>query len=204
MTATKSAVRGLCCLLALSLAGCEEKQQPKARLLPALDRSAAVVLEAEAGNVEPAMVIEEFAGSVHKSLGLRKTSGGRCVSVPKDANAAQKNKPKGTLALTFSVPKDGVYYIHPRTWWKDGCGNSLGMSVDGAPPMLVSDGTYETWHWIKLNPDDFKSDAPRPFKLTKGEHTLTFSNREDDVKLDQVYVTSDPDDRPAGVMTAQE
>ncbi|MFH1730217.1 MAG: hypothetical protein ABIF82_01020 [Planctomycetota bacterium] len=191
-------------LLLTALAGCGEDRPPEARLLPPVDDAVIIVLEAEGGTFEPAMTVEDFAECTHPEAGLQEASGGRCIAVPKDANKADKDNPKGRLVLKFTVPKDGTYYVHPRVWWKDGCGNTLGMAVDNSAPLLVTDSTYEVWHWVKLNPDDFKSTAPRPFKLKKGAHTITFSNREDDVKLDQVYITNDPDDRPAGVMRTPE
>ncbi len=207
MTLTRGVATALSFLLALSLSGCEEKQPPKRRLLPALGGSDTVVIEAEAGKVEASVVVEPFAPYRHPTTGLQEASGGRCVAIPKDANKAckaEKREPKGKVVLTFSVPKDGTYYIHPRVWWKDGCSNSFAMAVDASAAILLTDGVYESWHWFEFKPDDFKSDAPRAFKLKKGTHTLTFSNREDHVKLDQVYVTSDPDDRPAGIMQAPE
>ena len=203
MGITKWLPRGLL-LLVIALTGCGEDEPPEARLLPPLDDAVVIVLEAEAGTFEPAMAVENFVEYTHRDRGPQKASGGRCVAVPKDANEADKKNPKGKLVLKFTAPKDGTYYIHPRVWWKDQCGNSLGMAVDGSAPLLVTDGNYKAWHWVKLNPDDFKSTAPRPFKLKKGGHTITFSNREDDVKLDQVYITNDPDDRPAGIMKAPE
>lgn len=208
MTVTRSVATALGLLLVLSLCGCEEKQEgSKPRLLPALGGSEAIVLEAEAGKLEPSMVAEAFAPCRHPKTGRQEASGGRCVAVPKDANKAseaEKKDPKGKVVLTFRVPKDGTYYVHPRVWWTDGCSNSLAMTVDASAAMLLTDGVYESWHWFEFKSDDFSTDAPRAFKLKKGTHTLTFSNREDNVKLDQVYVTSDPDDRPAGIMVAPE
>ncbi len=161
-----------------------------ARLLKGpVQNSVRIVLEAEAAlAVEPDMAVEDFPPCTHLVAGVQSASGGRCVTVPKDANKNRKEDPRGKLALRFSVPKEGVYYIHPRAWWKDGCSNSFGMAVDGAKPLLVTDATYEVWHWIKLLPDDPKSGQnTRGFKLSAGEHILVFTNREDNVKLDQVY-----------------
>ena len=211
MMATKSAATTLCLLLALSLSGCEEKQErSKPSLLPALGGPEAIVLEAEAGKIEASMVVEPFAPRRHPDTGLQEAAGGQCVTIPKDANKACKDdktgrtKPKGSVVLTFRVPKDGTYYIHPRVWWTDGCSNSLAMSVDALPAILLTDGIYENWHWFEFKSDDISAGELRAFKLKKGEHTITFSNREDNVKLDQLYVTSDPDDRPADIMTPPE
>ena len=195
-------------LLALGLlfaAGCGDESGPEqARLLPPADDAIVLVLEAEDGVAEPAMVVEQHAAATWPGAGRQEASGGRCVAVPRDANAADEENPRGTLVLPFQVPADDTYYIHFRVWWRDGCGNSLALSVDGAPPLLLTDSTYERWHWLTLRPDEIGADTPRPFTLTKGEHTLTVLNREDDVKLDQVVVTSDPSSRPAGIMTAPE
>ena len=48
------------------------------------------------------------------------------------------------------------------------------MIVDGRRPLIVTDSTCQVWHWVKLTPDD--------------------------VKLDQIYITDDPDDRPVGMV----
>jgi len=189
-------------------AGGDKKSKPtaKAALLPPAHSGPTLVLEAEDGTVEASMVIEDFTPQKHPRLGVQRASGGKCVSVPKDANKAcklKKEKPKGKVTMKFSVPEDGTYYIYPRTWWSAtgrGCSNSFGMILDDRKPLAVTDATYGVWHWIKFKSDDPRSTAPRPFKLKKGEHTLTFTNREDDTRLDQVYITSDAEDGPAGIM----
>ncbi len=205
MMATRNAATTLCLLLVISLSGCEEKQaQSKPRLLPALGGSQAIVLEAEAGKVEASMIIEPFAPRQHPNTGMQEAAGGQCVTIPKEANKACKlpdKPPVGSVVLTFRAPKDGTYYIHPRVWWTDGCSNSFAMSVDTSDPILLTDAVYKSWHWFEVRSDDISAGDLRAFWLKKGEHTITFSNREDDVKLDQVYVTSNPDDRPADIMT---
>jgi hypothetical protein len=207
-------------VLALAVAGCDNGAEPpkqaapkptqKPTLLPELDTGFSVVLEAEAGAVEPAMVVEVFTPHEHADLGLQEASGGRCVSVPKGANDAAKQAKlplPGSVTLTFSVPKEGVYYIWPRCWWDDQCSNSFGMLLDGgsqvagAKPILVTGTVYRAWRWIKFQALDPASGAPRGFRLIQGEHTITFTNREDQVKLDQVYITDDPYDVPSGIMT---
>jgi hypothetical protein len=193
-------------VLALAPAGCGDTEGTAGQggeggndLLPALDQGVRIVLEAEdSDEIEPAMVKETLPAPRPGTQSIHKASGGKCVSVPKDANKERKENPVGKVTLKFEIPKDGTYYIYPRTWWKDGCGNSFGMSVDGGEPISVTDSTYEAWHWIRLSRRG--SALPRPFKLKKGKHTLTFVNREDHARLDQVYITDDPYDRPEGVM----
>ena len=146
------------------------------------------------------MVVEEIQPSSHPVLGPQSASGGRCVAVPEGANKDRKENPRGKVTMKFNVPKNGTYYIHPRVWWKDGCSNSFGMAVDGAKPIMVTDATYEVWHWVKLMPDDPRSSVPSGFKLAKGKHAVTFTNREDNVKLDQAYITDDPRAAPVGIV----
>ena len=67
-------------------------------------------------------------------------------------------------------------------------------------PLEVTDQTFDVWLWHKFNTEDPQVKTPRAFKLKKGEHTLVFTNREDNSKLDQIYITDNPDDRPAGIM----
>jgi hypothetical protein len=184
----------------------------KNKLLPLLDEGISIVVEAESGVVEPSMVVEE----VKPDTGLKgqEASGGRCVSVPKGANKAckkAKEDPKGKVTVTFTVPKAGTYYIYPRCWWFDQCGNSFGMLIDGKnplarrgsakarKPMTVTGTAYKAWNWIKFKALDNASTKARAFKLSKGKHTMTFTNREDDAKIDQIYITDDSTDVPQGV-----
>ena len=195
-----------CALLSLlTPAGCGDPSAPSPaalapRLLPAENQPARIILEAETGAVEPAMIVEDFQPVNHPQLGLQTASGGKCVAVPRDANKADKKHPKGQVTLQFTVPKDGTYYIFPRVWWTGGCGNSFGMALDGGPALTVTDGDYDRWHWIKLLSDDPSATTPRPFTLKKGQHALVFTNREDASRLDQVYITDDPKDAPTGIM----
>jgi len=205
----------VCVLLALICpVGCGEnggqqtgKGADPIDLLPALDEGVRLVLEAETGKAEPAMAVAGFEPYRHEVKGMQRASGGKCVVVPKDANRECKATPEnpkgkppvGKLTLDFTVPEDGTYYIYPRTWWRESCWNSFHLSVDGAKPLVVTDTTYKVWHWVMLMADG-GNNTPRPFRLKKGKHELVFMNREDDVKLDQVYITDDPDDRPAGIM----
>lgn len=179
-----------------------ESPPPVRNLLPPEDTGVRIVLEAEAGQVEPNMVIEEFQPVRHPDLGLQEASGGKCVLVPKDANKEcklNKTEPKGKVVLEFSVPKEGEYYIYPRVFWLGECWDSMEMSVDGGKGLLVTDTRYNHWHWVKFSSPDETSTAPRSFRLAAGRHTLMFKNREDGTRLDQVYITDDPDDRPTGM-----
>lgn len=170
-----------------------------------------IILEAEDGEVTPDMVVREFDSFVHPDAGRQEASGGKCVVIPRHANKACKDKNqarkkagkpplpfKGKLVLTFKVPEDGAYYVWPRVMWGDGggCENSVGFRVDDGKPLVLTSGTYTKWLWFKIRPLDPKSELPRAFKLDAGEHTLTFTNTEDNIKIDQVYITSDAKEVP--------
>jgi len=214
----------LCALLALlSALGCDETQgrgqasggkkgdgrqaakkqgdHPAGAPMPKL-------LEAEGGDVGLDMV--KGAAEDAPGRGDRyRASGGRCVYVPPNTNVGPKKKnPKGHVRLTFTAPKDGKYYIHPRVWWTDGCSNSMGLIISqngkARRETVFTNSTYKAWQWFKFPSPDPASEHPRAFRLKAGECVLTFTNQEDNVKLDQVYVTDDPEDAPAGVMEPEE
>lgn len=192
-------------LIMLSTTGCDDtrgnspgRTAGKKSLLPPLGSSFEIVLEAEDGEFEPDMVVEEIRP---RTGVIGRASGGKCIAVPPDTNVGRKKKyPEGKVVLKFSVPRDGKYYIFPRVWWFDQCGNSLGMIVDQRPERIFADTTYKSWLWHKFQPKDAFSNDPRAFTLKKGEHTLTFKNAEDHVRLDQIYITDRPDNRPIGIM----
>jgi len=228
MASRHALVRAAILLLVIAVAGCgkthgggdgnDPAKTTKAGpdLLPPLEDTCTIVLEAEDGEVEAPFRVEVFVATRH-AKGLQRASGGKCVGIPDGVNPKDpkvKAPYKGRLALTFTVPQDGKYYIFPRAWWYDQCGNSFIMKVDDGVELDVSTpvtkATEKTWEWIKLPGRRTVKRAgatirlPRAFKLKKGKHTLTFLNREDGPKLDQVYITDDPEDSPKGLMKKTE
>ncbi len=185
----------------------EEMAEDQAgQLLPPED-IVEIVLEAQDGEVTPLMEIEEFEPFTHPEAGPQEASGGLCVVVPKHANREreaenQKRREEGKsplphegkLVLTFEVPEDDEYYIWPRVMWGEdgGCENSVGFRVNDGSELVLTSGTYMTWLWFKVPPLDHRSDLPRAYRLDAGEHTITFTNVEDNIRIDQVYITNDP------------
>ncbi len=101
------------------------------------------------------------------------------------------NPPKleaGFAAFSVTVPAPGAYTLWARVYWEGECSNSFQVQLDETAPFLFGeDGTYKTWHWVKypvarLGPQ---------LQLTQGLHRLTFRNREDGVRLDQVVLSAD-------------
>lgn len=138
-----------------------------------------VCLEAETGfGIEAPVVIasNEVAGA-----------SGAYLSIPEGAG----NPPKlmaGRVSFQIDVPEDAAYTLWCRVWWEGECSNSFNVGFDDQPTFLFGeDATYKAWHWVKYP----VSRTAAPIKLTKGKHTLTFHNREDGVRLDQVLLSAD-------------
>lgn len=117
-------------------------------------------------------------------------SGEGYVEVPEEAG-----KTKGSATYTINVTSAGNYYVWARTYWKDGCGNSVGVQIDEySPAILGQDGTYNHWHWVEAK--------GAKFKLSAGKHTLKLLNREDGIMVDQVFLTQDDEYVPEGIRPA--
>ena len=131
-----------------------------------------------AGTVEAPMVVV--------SNGVAGASG-PYLEIPEGAG----NPPKvtaGKAAFTVEIPEDADYTLWARVYWDDECSNSFTVAFDGQPGFLFGeDATYKAWHWVKYP----VSYTAKPVRLTKGQHTLTFRNREDGVCLDQVLLSAD-------------
>ncbi len=121
-------------------------------------------------------------------------SGNRVLAIPQGAGSPPDVG--GRATFTFSVPSDGYYQLWCRVWWEDGCGNSLGMKIDDhAEFTFGQDGTYKTWHWVKAPP------RLRQLNLEAGKHTLTMTNREDGVAIDQILLVKSKRYVPVAIET---
>ncbi|MDT8391468.1 MAG: hypothetical protein RRC34_13270 [Lentisphaeria bacterium] len=100
----------------------------------------------------------------------------------------------GDASFSFTVDKKGTYYLWARVWWTDGCGNSIGVSIDdGKAFILGQDATYKQWHWVKVK------GRLSQLNLDAGDHVLTLSNREDGVAIDQILLTRNTRYVPVGI-----
>jgi len=133
----------------------------------------------------------------------KQASGGKCLEIPEGAGdspemKSQRPKISGEAIYQFRAPVTGTYRFWARTWWnpaKEGrsCSNSFKMAVDKLPRDLIygEDGSYGRWHWPPSPP-------AAKFKLTQGIHILRIKNREDGIKIDQIFWTTDLDYVPMG------
>lgn len=177
--------RGICLLLAIALVGwwCGKKTLRAAGY-------AKICFEAEdSKNVEPPMKIVRPTPRKAQSPVMELWSPPGYVDHP---DAEKKNDDRGSALYTFEVTTTSHYYLWLRTWWMDGCGNSVAAQIDNyAPVTLGQDGTYEKWHWVQAK--------GAKFKLTAGKHTLKLLGREDGTKIDQIFLTDDSEYVPEGI-----
>jgi len=116
-----------------------------------------------------------------------KWSGKGFVEIPWDKNVT---KGLGSATIRFNAPKAGVYTLWARTFWANGCGNSIGASVNGgSDKILGDDGTYDKWHWVGGN---------AKVALKKGANVLVLHNKETGVRVDQFFLCSDANYTPVG------
>lgn len=123
-----------------------------------------------------------------KVSGKTGVSGGGYVDIPWDEN---KTKGLGQATYKFNVKTAGTYYVWARTFWANGCGNSILVDVNGgADKILGEDGTYDAWHWVG---------GKARVTLKAGVNTLTLKNRETGVRVDQFFFCQDGDYTPTGM-----
>jgi len=115
-------------------------------------------------------------------------SGGGYLEIPWDEN---KTKGVGDATYTFNVKTAGVYYLWARTFWANGCGNSVELAVNGSgPKVLGEDGQYDSWHWVG---------GKARVTLKAGVNTMTLHNHETGVRVDQIFLCQDPNYTPTGI-----
>ena len=137
-----------------------------------------ICLEAEsAASVQP--VLKKVLPGPDKDY-----SGKGFIHIPWDKNET-KGVGQATLKLNLTAP--GAYYVWSRVFWENGCGNSIGLVVNGQERMLGEDGTYGKWHW---------RDSRTRVDLKAGANTIVLKNRETGVKVDQIFFCTDADYTP--------
>lgn len=137
---------------------------------------------------ETASSVESPLRKVIKSPNRKEYSGRGYIDIPWD-----QNKTKGIGKATFRVnaKTPGTYYLWARTFWANGCGNSVGISVNnGSEKILGEDGTYDKWHWVG---------GTARVALKAGANTFELQNRETGVRIDQIFLCQDPNYTPVGI-----
>ena len=111
-------------------------------------------------------------------------SGKGYIHIPWDKN---ETKGKGQATLKVNVAKPGMYYVFARTFWENGCGNSIGLSINEQERMLGEDGSYGKWHWVG---------SKTRVDLKAGLNTILIKNRETGIKVDQIFFCTDSEYEP--------
>lgn len=125
---------------------------------------------------------------ISKPGASKKYSGRGYLDIPWDQN---KTKGVGSATITVNVKKAGTYYLWARTFWANGCGNSIGVSTNGGDSIILGeDGTYDRWHWVGGN---------ARVKLKAGANKFVIKNRETGVRVDQIFLCEDGNYTPTGI-----
>ncbi len=139
---------------------------------PVNPQSFHIILEAEevTGVSPPAYIADET-----------EVSKGKCIRIPLRDKGKEPEAPVVELKIDVTVPVEREVHFWFRTYWTGSCSNSILLRVPGLPEQIVGeDGTYNHWHWVK---------GPS-LKLPQGKQTITIKQREDDIGIDQIVVTS--------------
>lgn len=161
----------------------------------ALASVAAVPTAAFAANAKICFEAES-AGTISSPLrkvlpgANKKYSGKGYIEIPWDQN---KSKGIGQATYRINVKTPGTYYMWARTFWANGCGNSIEVSVNGSSRTLGEDGTYDNWHWV---------DTKVRVNLKAGVNTFVLKNRETGIRVDQFFLCQDGDYVPTGIRKA--
>ncbi len=153
-----------------------------------------VLIEAQSAiKTTPAMRVVDTSDKENlPPVVIEGASGGAYLEIPH--GAGKPPEVGGEAVYTFTIEQPGTYHFWARAWWFDGCSNSVGVSINGAPDFVLGqDATYKQWHWVRARGRLAQLD------LKAGEHTLKLSNREDGIAIDQILLTRNRRYVPVGI-----
>lgn len=123
------------------------------------------------------------------------------VTRPLPAAAACSALPtdRGQVTTTVSIPAAGTYRVWSRIKTATATNNSYYLQIDDTTcNVAVGDSnlSLNTWTWVDYQGGN--SNSKISVNLTAGNHTFVMAGKEDDVHLDRIIVTADPDCVPTG------
>lgn len=120
-------------------------------------------------------------------------SGGLTVGIPEGAGCGQIFRGDGGTS-TYRIPltEDGTYSVWLRTWWNGTCSDSIFLSVGGSKSRRASSGKHRRWHWVWGG----------SWKLVRGPMEIQLKDREDGIWVDQIFITTEKAQSPAGPLEA--
>ena len=107
----------------------------------------------------------------------------------------QPGDARATYELTIKTAAS--YRIWGRIRSPDAEHNRFWVQIDEGPWIKWRISAGEIWYWDAFH-DDVDYDNALDFPLEIGRHRLTLANCADEVELDRLYYTPDPDDEPLG------
>lgn len=103
----------------------------------------------------------------------------------------------GSNNFIINIPAAGDYFLWARVMGVDGRHNSFWVSLDGGTDaMFEIQPNGDVWEWV------WQRGPVQPYALSAGLHTLRFSGREADARLDKIVLTDNPNFDPAFTPTA--
>lgn len=109
-------------------------------------------------------------------------SNGAYATIKEGLNSTRQasSDPANIIEVPFSVSRDDRYYLFARLNCPSADDDSFWIKIDDQP-FVAANGLRTTgWDWVKLN----------AMNLTKGDHTLTLTHREDGALIDKVGFTT--------------
>ncbi len=163
-----------------------------ARLIPPLNPSGTIRIEAESGIIEGSSLIVENASN---------TSGGSYI------NTVAGESDTSTVVYDFYIDQDGIYKIWGRVLAPSGTEDSFFIQVDDFNEILwdVWQGNQKSvWDWDLVSSrgsGSVTTPAVNPYEinLNKGFHKLVLRNRDINTKLDRLIITRDLTFQPSGL-----
>lgn len=123
-------------------------------------------------------------------------SGGEYIRVKNNRNSRENPPKSGRFKYKFNVAKSGTYAIWGRIKSDSGRENSFWVRLDGGDWIQWNNiRESETWKWDAVH-DSENDDRPVLYRLDRGEHTLEFGYREENIALDKLLITNNINYRP--------
>jgi hypothetical protein len=140
-------------------------------------------LEAESGVIAAPMT----------ALNDPQASGGKFILVP----LGTPEGAAGSATYSFEIKSPGNYVIWGRKIAATGDEDSFFIIVDGGREITWHLDQSEVWAWDRVS-DGATGPDPAVFTLAAGTHTLVVKQRETNVKLDKILITSNLSYVPSG------
>ncbi len=105
------------------------------------------------------------------------------------AGGGWRGEAGGEAAYAFHVSSPDTYQVWAYCLWHDACTNAVFAQFDDMEKAIVgNDPIFNEWHWVRAF----------DVKLSEGRHLLQLSNHSDNIAIQKVWLTNDPQATPDG------